>query len=115
MAREAGREGLPTTDVRRVQLRDAKMWRRETERQLRTGETRSRCPCSLCLFGKPLLRRTHGIHLRDFGRHPMRRLQPQVTNHELDLSDVLQAYSSGGRHGRYCTPMPCCWVWNNTN
>ena len=70
---------LPTTHVRRIELRDAKMWRRETEREARTGILRTKCPCSLCLFGKPMLRKTHAVHLRDFGRHPQRRLQPPVS------------------------------------
>ena len=87
MARESCHEGLPTSHPRRIEMRDAKMWRRETERELRTGQTRSRCPCSLCLFGKPLLRRTHAIHLRDFGRHPQKRLQPQVLIVMFDLND----------------------------
>ena len=110
MAREGVREDLPTTDARRVQLRDAKMWRRETERQIRTGEARSRCPCSLCLFGRPLLRSTHGIHLRDFGRHPMRRLQPQVTDLASLSCVLMQACSLGGRRGRCSTPRQCWWV-----
>lgn len=72
-------EGLPTTHPLRIQMRDAKMWRRETQILRRTGQSTSRCPCTLCLFGKPLLRSTHAIHLRDFGRHPRKRLQPQVS------------------------------------
>ena len=69
---------LRTADARRIELRDAKMWRRETERQQRTGSRTSRCPCTLCLFGKPLLRSTQAKHLRDYGRHPLRRLQEEV-------------------------------------
>jgi hypothetical protein len=83
MPRDNSMRALPTTDARRIQLRDAKMWRRETERETRTGQPRSKCPCTLCLFGKPLLRRTHAVHLRDFGRHPMKRLQPQANSLRL--------------------------------
>ena len=75
----AGRR-LPTTDSRRTELRDAKMWRRETERQRRTGTRTSRCPCTLCMFGKPLLRTTQAKHLRDYGRHPAKRLQEEVNS-----------------------------------
>ena len=73
-----GHGRLPTTDSRRMQLRDEKMWRRESERQMRTGDRTSRCPCTLCLYGRPLLRTTQAKHLRDYGRHPMRRLQEEV-------------------------------------
>ena len=69
---------LPTTHAARIENRDAKMWRRETERQARTGNRTSRCPCTLCLFGRPLLRTTQARHLRDYGRHPLRRLQEEV-------------------------------------
>lgn len=79
MTRDGYERGLLTTHPLRIEMRDAKMWRRESVREWRTGETRSRCPCALCLFGKPLLRSTHAIHLRDFGRHPKKRLQPQVS------------------------------------
>ena len=78
MARNSSIRALPTTHVNRIELRDCKMWRRETERAMRSGQSRSRCPCTLCYFGKPLLRTTHAIHLRDFGRHPKKRLQPQA-------------------------------------
>ena len=71
---------LPTSDARRTELRDAKMWRRETERQVRTGNRSSRCPCTLCLFGKPLLRATQAKHIRDYGRHPAKRLQEEVNS-----------------------------------
>ena len=69
----------PTTNTRRIERRDAKMWRRETERLLRTGRPTSRCPCTLCLFGKPLLRTTQAKHVRDYGRYPMKRLQEEVS------------------------------------
>lgn len=72
----AGR--LPTSHPRRIELRDIKMWRRESERQLRSGSRTSRCPCTLCLFGRPLLRTTQAKHLRDYGRHPVKRLQEEV-------------------------------------
>jgi hypothetical protein len=77
---EHRREGVrpPTNNPRRIELRDAKMWRRETERHLRSGNRRSRCPCTLCLFGRPLLRTTQAKHLRNYGRHPMKRLQDEV-------------------------------------
>lgn len=71
---------LPTTNALRMETRDAKMWRRETERQSRTGSRTSRCPCTLCLFGRPLLRTTQAKHIRDYGRHPMRRLQEDVSS-----------------------------------
>jgi hypothetical protein len=82
MAMEQGIRGgrLPTSHTRRIELRDAKMWRRETERQARTGARTSRCPCTLCLFGKPLVRTTQAKHLRDYGRHPMKRLQEEVSS-----------------------------------
>jgi hypothetical protein len=73
-------ERMPTTNARRIELRDAKMWRRETERQLRLGDHKSRCPCTLCLFGRPLLRSTQAKHLRDYGWHPMKRLQDEVNS-----------------------------------
>ena len=94
---------LPTTDVRRIKLRDAKMWRRETERALRTGQSRSRCPCTLCLFGKPLLRRTHAIHLREFGRHPKKRLQPQAISGVLFLSCTVE---DAKKQHVLCGPLP---------
>ena len=75
---------LLTTSARRIEIRDAKMWRRETERQMRTGIATSRCPCTLCLFGRPLLRTTQAKHVRDYGRHPMRRLQEEVS-HEIGV------------------------------
>ena len=78
MPHHSGDERLPTSNRRRMELRDAKMWRRETERQLRTGARTSRCPCRLCLFGRPLLRSTQAKHLRDYGRHPMKRLPEEV-------------------------------------
>ena len=80
MARGNYEAGLPTTHPRRMEMRDAKMWRREAEKEARTGQTRSRCPCSLCLFGRPMLRSTHAVHLQQYGRHPMKRLQPQVSD-----------------------------------
>lgn len=83
----------PTTNALRIQLRDAKMWRRETELLQQTGQSRSRCPCTLCLFGRPLLRTTHAKHLRDYGRHPLRRLQPQVH------SDIISHFQMSSRHG----------------
>lgn len=74
-----GNEGrFLITDARRIKMRDAKMWRRESARQALEGNSRSRCPCSLCLFGRPLVRATQAKHLQDYGRHPQRRLQPQV-------------------------------------
>lgn len=79
MEERNGHGRLPTTNARRIELRDAKMWRRETERQMRTGSTTSRCPCTLCLFGRPLLRTTQAKHVRDYGRHPMKRLQEEVS------------------------------------
>ena len=92
-------EGLPTTHARRIELRDAKMWRRETERAMRTGQSKSRCPCMLCLFGKPLLRTTHALHLRDYGRHPLKRLQPHVISLLATpfrmFSDLCMAGSKG--------------------
>ena len=90
MAEDTVVRALPTTDVRRIERRDAKMWRRETERETRTGQSRSRCPCTLCLFGRPLLRRTHAIHLREFGRHPMKRLQPQANSYVSHHFCILQ-------------------------
>ena len=75
-----GEEGrLPTSHPRRIAMRDAKMWRRETEREIRTGSRTSRCPCTLCMFGRPLLRSTQAKHLRDYGRHPLKRLQEEVS------------------------------------
>lgn len=74
-----GHGRLPTTHATRIENRDAKMWRRETQRELRTGSRTSRCPCTLCLFGRPLLRTTQAKHLRDYGRHPMRRMQEEVS------------------------------------
>jgi hypothetical protein len=71
---------LPISHTRRIELRDAKMWRRETERHARTGARTSRCPCTLCLYGKPLLRTTQAKHVRDYGRHPMKRLQEEVSS-----------------------------------
>lgn len=71
---------LPTTNALRMEMRDAKMWRRETERQFRTGSCTNRCPCTLCLFGRPLLRTTQAKHIRDYGRHPKRRLQEDVSS-----------------------------------
>lgn len=79
MVRGSYERGLPTTHPHRIQLRDAKMWRRETIREAATGRARSKCPCSLCMFGRPLLRRTQAVHLQLYGRHPRMRLQPQVT------------------------------------
>ena len=83
---------LPTTHARRIQLRDAKMWRRESERELRSGQCKSRCPCSLCLFGKPMLRTTHALHLREYGRHPLKRLQPQVSPEVAVHSDMFSEH-----------------------
>ena len=96
MARDHNEERLPTTHPLRIQMRDAKMWRRETQQERRTGQSKSRCPCSLCLFGKPLLRSTHAIHLRDFGRHPRKRLQPQVS---AAMSDYSLLFGHGGGGG----------------
>ena len=78
VAHRAGQERLPTSHSRRIELRDAKMWRRETQRLLASGNRTSRCPCTLCLFGRPLLRATQAKHLRDYGRHPAKRLQSEV-------------------------------------
>jgi hypothetical protein len=78
---DTGEGRLPTSHTRRIELRDAKMWRRETERQARTGARTSKCPCTLCLFGRPLLRTTQAKHLRDYGRHPMKRLPEEVGSH----------------------------------
>jgi hypothetical protein len=75
-----GHDRLPTTNAMRIERRDAKMWRRETERELRTGSRTSKCPCTLCLFGRPLLRTTQAKHVRDYGRHPARRLQEEVSS-----------------------------------
>jgi len=75
-------------------MRDAKMWRRETERALRTGQSRSRCPCTLCLFGRPLLRTTQATHLRDFGRHPRKRLQPQGEPRDSSDEEWEAAYAA---------------------
>lgn len=87
---EASCDGAhPTTNGRRIELRDAKMWRRESERKARSGQRRSRCPCSLCLFGEPLLRTTHALHLRDYGRHPLKRLQPEVSSKMPGHSVIL--------------------------
>ena len=69
---------LPTTHALRLKKRDGKMWRRETERAGGLWHIKSRCPCRLCPFGRPLLRTTQARHLRDYGRHPSRRLQYQV-------------------------------------
>ena len=69
---------LPTTHAMRMRKRDNKMWRRETERAGGLRDIKSKCPCRLCLFGRPLLRTTQARHLRDYGRHPSRRLQEQV-------------------------------------
>ena len=113
MPRGDVQEDLPTTHVRRVELRDAKMWRRESERQLRTGESRSRCPCTLCLFGRPLLRRTHATHLRDFGRHPMRRLQPQVRQYDVLSCVVMRACmwrQHAGTQDFFGYPVDPCWM-----
>ena len=78
MARGGIEGGVPKTNARKIEMWDAKMWWREAERTMRSERARSRCPCLLCLFGKPLLRRTHALHLWNYGRHPMKRLQPQV-------------------------------------
>lgn len=90
---------LPTTHARRIQLRDAKMWRRETDRQLGTGSRTSRCPCTLCMFGRPLLRATQAKHLRDYGRHPARRLQEEVK------SNLVTGNAS------VCTGVPHIIMW----
>ena len=87
---------LPTTHARRIQLRDAKMWRRESDRPGASSSSKSNCPCSLCLFGRPLLRSTQARHLRDYGRHPIKRLQPQVSSillHNVLFSSVCYAFS----------------------
>ena len=63
---------LPTTHAMRMRKRDNKMWRRETERAGGLRDIKSKCPCRLCLFGRPLLRTTQARHLRDYGRHPSR-------------------------------------------
>lgn len=80
MEQRRGEGRLGTSDAHRIELRDAKMWRRETERHMRTGSRTTRCPCTLCLFGRPLLRSTQAKHLRDYGRHPRRRLQEEVSH-----------------------------------
>ena len=99
MADESLHSRLPTTDARRIARRDAKMWLRETERQQRTRQARSRCPCSLCLFGRPLLRTTHAKHLRDFGRHPQKRLQPEVRDGTTLSVEVCVCTFCAGRVG----------------
>ena len=68
----------PTTHAGRIKRRDAKMWLRETVKHAAAGLEKSRCPCTICLFGRPLLRSTQVRHLRDYGRHPVKRLQEQV-------------------------------------
>ena len=78
MARGGNVRRLPTTHPERLKRRDAKMWRRESERAGGLLDSKSRCPCTLCPFGRPLLRTTQARHLRDYGRHPTRRLQMEV-------------------------------------
>ena len=85
---------LPTTHPRRIQMRDVKMWHRERVQQERTGDRTSRCPCTLCLFGRPLLRSTQAKHLRDYGRHPKKRL-PLEVNYSLFVNVTLVSFGSG--------------------
>lgn len=68
----------PTTHAGRIKRRDAKMWLRETVKHAVAGLEKSRCPCTICMFGRPLLRSTQVRHLRNYGRHPVKRLQEQV-------------------------------------
>lgn len=91
MNRNGMQARTPTTDEERIKMRDAKMWLRESIRDGVQGNSRSRCPCSLCLFGRPLLRATQAKHLQDYGRHPLKRLQPQVLHISVQHSLFLLA------------------------
>lgn len=62
----------------RISARDIKLRGRDLERASRLGYRRCRCPCRICIFGRPLLLSTQARHLEDFGRHPLRRQWTQV-------------------------------------
>lgn len=74
---------LPTTHASIIERRDAKMWRRESKRLGKSISSKSKCPCTLCLFGRPFLTSTQVKHLRDYGQHPLKRLQIEVNFIEL--------------------------------
>ena len=66
---------IPTTHAHKIEMRDAKMWRRESMRLGMQRNSRSQCPCSLCLFGRFMLWATLVKHLQDYEKHPMKWLQ----------------------------------------
>ena len=75
MASGIGQGRLPTTDARRIEQRDAKMWWRIKQRTWFEAD-KEQVPMQTCLFGiRMFVRATHARHLRDYGRHHVRRLQ----------------------------------------
>ena len=65
---------LPLSHWRRQQLRDERLWIRESRRAVELNVKSLHCPCNKCRGRKRLLIRNVGKHLLRHGRHPDSRI-----------------------------------------